>query len=224
MSPPNDPLAQINDNLARFFQHADQLLVEWKQHGEELRAIVEGEAGKLRSTLSTTLESAGREAARNIDVENALGDSVRRLRGELERLANGTAGLQSMSTTARRSPPWLLVSAITANIMLLAVIVLLLRKGDGGSSTEAREAVALPSPVSLDAAPPPADAAPRPDAAPPAAAVLCRDFLGEPSADRAKAFLQEATAELCGPDGKRAAEELGEALAPAPKKPRRNKR
>jgi hypothetical protein len=99
--PAEDALATMNDHLARFFQHADVLLREWKVYGDELRTSLDTQVRELQGTVAGAVTEAGRAAADKLDgqvdravaqsvnrsVERSLGESMEGLRRELDELA-----------------------------------------------------------------------------------------------------------------------------------------
>jgi hypothetical protein len=170
-----DPLAQLNEHFARFLQHADGLLREW------------------RSAIDAQTKDVQRRVAREVDaqLEQQVGDSLRRLRDEVDRLtrAIGGAGARrpgspaaAVEPPAGRTRSCALAALVSANVLLVAVLALGIKqcaesgtvhpdRSAGGAGAESKDAGAeskdapTPPPDAAPAVAPPADAAP-PDAAP----------------------------------------------------------
>lgn len=106
----------MNEHLARFFQHADLLLHEWKAHGEAVRALLDSQARNLEVTITSAVTSAGQRAASSLDgqvsralsqsvdraAEDALGQSLAQLRQEVETMARMA---RQASTEMQARPP-----------------------------------------------------------------------------------------------------------------------
>src|SRR5688572_16380574 len=59
-------LANLDDHLGRFLQHADGLLDDWSRHGSQLRAAVETEIGRLSEAIAEAVEAAGERAGAQV--------------------------------------------------------------------------------------------------------------------------------------------------------------
>jgi hypothetical protein len=197
--PTADPLATLSDHLARLLQHADALLGEWQRYGDQVRGRLDGQVDELAQAVGTALERSGREAAGRLDrqLDQHVGERLAALRAEIDRLREQAAGaaLAGGGTSALGRAPRggglvLLVLAVSANLMLAALLVVSLRGG--------ADAAAVP-----DAGPPPAPALP---------AATCEAALDPDDPGAAAVFLERA-AELCGD---RADQVRAALTAPAP--------
>ena len=54
-------LEELNDQLARFLQHADQLLEDWARFGAQVRTTVDQEVGRIEQAAA---EAGEREIGR----------------------------------------------------------------------------------------------------------------------------------------------------------------
>ncbi len=124
MSKPEERIADdVAEHLARLFEHADQLLLEWKRYSEN-----------LRGTLDQQAVEAGEHAAK----------AMRASLGEL------SAHSREKSGQGSDRGPWIWV--VASNIVVGVVLALLiLGKGASGSRGVATAADAAPV-VAVDAA------------------------------------------------------------------------
>jgi hypothetical protein len=150
-------LEELNDQLARFLQHADQLLEDWARFGAQVRATVDAEIGRVEQGVAEAGERATRDLAAQVDkvavarVEKAIGDGLQRLRVELDRAGRATAVTPPAAATPDRR---LLAGVIAANLLLVLVLtVVWLRGGAGGPPAAASidAGVAGPSAAVVDA-------------------------------------------------------------------------
>jgi len=212
---PGERLAELNDHLGRFLQHADQLLEEWGRFGAQVRTTVDGEVGRIDQAVSGAVDRAadraGRELAGRLDsqvaerVDRALGEGVTRLRTDLDRLARTARGLADADAGGgRRDTGRLtLIAVVGANVMLAALLVLGVRDCDRGGSA--------PAPL---AAPPPAVDAGAP-AMDPAVEKACAALVTGWS-DEAAALVVRVGATRCGPGADAVAARFAERVAPPP--------
>ena len=205
-----DSLAQLNDHFARFLQHADTLLEEWKTYGDKLRASMDGEVRGLHDKVSVAVERAGKTAAANLDgqVGAALGDGLARLRGEVDQLtkltSSATASIRAGGGGAKTSPSRstiVLGALVLANLMLAVLIGMGARScaRDDSNSGRAGAAMAPPDAGTQVVSAPTVDAAAAPvaDAAPPAPE-FCTALAADYELAAATLFV-EAAAATCGP-------------------------
>ena len=214
MSRPPDSIEVMNDHMARFFRHADQLLTEWKEYGDRLRGSIDAEAEHLRASVAEAMRTAGQEAGANIDMERALGNSLVRLRREVDQLASKVSAAKG--GVGLGNGRWVLVGVAAANAMLIVMLVMSVR---GCRSQEQAEpaAGAVPSAVLPSDAAVPVDAAPAVDAAPSAAQSACLTLDEGATSEEVRAFVGAAAAELCGPQAGQAETIIDKHLV-APKK------
>jgi hypothetical protein len=209
-----DPLARLSDHLGRLLGHADELLAEWQGHADGVRARLDAqarEAGKaFEEAVAGALAEAGSASA--AELERAFGASAAKLRSDLERARQAAADLDAhMQRVAggvkppavdelraiagkldairrgKSGTPWALALGVTANLLVVAVLVLVwTRTADRPTGPVAQ-------------APPPAPAAPvvvpdAPPAPPPAAKRPCSELAG----DTAAKLVAECVAHVCG--------------------------
>ena len=203
-----DQLAELNDHLGRFLQHADQLLDEWARFGAQVRASVDAEVGRLDEATAGAVDRAADRAGRALEarlddkvaerVDRTLGEGVTRLRGELDRMARAARGLADAEGGQRRGDlsRVTLFAAIGANVLLVALLVLAAR--DCGAAASVAPA------ASVTAAP---------DAGVTALQQACATLIGGWSDDAAAIVLRAGTA-ACGPGAEMVAERFAERMAP----------
>ncbi len=180
--PTDDALATMNDQLARFFRHADGLLREWQSYGDKLRASIDAQVKGLSATVAAAVEDAGKNAAARLDgqVEKGVQDSLARLRRELESLtrlakqsaerahvAATTAGTGTSADPAprpkrartathhhtRARSGAILLAITTANVMLAVLLVMSFRSCRDDKKPHKAAAPSLSVPAAVDAAP-----------------------------------------------------------------------
>jgi hypothetical protein len=141
-------LDDVSDHLGEVLRRADDLLAEWSKFGGQVRAQVEREAAAVGEVVEGAI---GRAAAAGID--RAIGDRLRALTVELERLEQRTRAA-SRAVVEQRDGDRRILWAVVAGIVLanaLLVVVLLRRP----------EAAPVAEPIRMDApATQPAEAAP----------------------------------------------------------------
>lgn len=149
-------LDDVSDHLGEVLRRADELLAEWSRFGAQVRAQVEREAAAIGEVVDGAV---GRAAAGGLD--RAIGDRLRALTGELERLEQRTRAASRVAVEQRatdRRLIWAVVAGIAlANALL---VVLLLRRPEPAAAAE---------PVRIEpatAARPPVEAAPAPTVEP----------------------------------------------------------
>jgi len=143
-------LDDVSDHLGEVLRRADDLLTEWGKFGAQVRAQVEHEAGAIGAVVDGAI---GRAAATGID--HAIGDRLRALTGELERIEQ-RARSASRAVVEQREADRRILWAVVAGIVLAnaLLVVLILRKP---------EAAPVAEPIRIDApAQPAAAAAPGP--------------------------------------------------------------
>jgi hypothetical protein len=203
-------LAELNDHLGRFLEHADQLLDEWARFGAQVRTSVDAELGRIDHAVDGAVagaaERAGRELAARLDaqvaqrVDRSLGEGVARLRTELDRLANTAKAIGAGQARRPDLGRWTLIAAISANALVAVVLAVVLLRGGGP------EAPAAALPVAIDAGAPAVATDPAVDRA-------CAALVAGWSADAAATVARAGTA-ACGPAADTVADRLAEQWAP----------
>jgi hypothetical protein len=146
-------LDDVSDHLGEVLRRADDLLTEWGRFGAQVRAQVEREAAAIGEVVDGAV---GRAAAAGID--RAIGDRLRALTAELERIEQ-RARAASRAVVEQRAADRRILWAVVAGIVLAnaLLVVLILRKPDAAPVAE---------PIRLDAPAQPAAPAPAPSAMP----------------------------------------------------------
>lgn len=221
-----DSLAQLNDHFARFLQHADSLLDEWKSYGDQLRSSIDSEVHGLQSKMATAVENAGKTAAANLDgqVETSLGEGLARLRGEVDQLTKLTsnaaasvrAGGGSATSGAPSRSPLVLGALLVANAMLAVLLVMSARSCSSSDGAGGAAVVEVPDAAAEVAVAPPPDAAPPIDAVPPPPE-YCAALTDDYELAAAKLFVESA-ASVCGEAADAVKENLTYNLPAKPKK------
>src|SRR5215475_4804754 len=145
-------LDDVSDHLGEVLRRADDLLAEWGRFGTQVREQVEREAAAIGEVVDGAV---GRAAATGID--RAIGDRLRALTAELERIEQ-RARAASRAVVEQREADRRILWAVVAGIVLAnaLLVVLILRKPDAAPVAE---------PIRLDAPAQPA-AAPAASATP----------------------------------------------------------
>lgn len=194
-------LEELNDQLARFLQHADQLLDDWARFGAQVRATVEQEAARIEQGVAEAGERATRQLGGQVDklaterVERAIGDGLKRLKAELDRAGRATAVAAPAPASIDRR---LLGGVVIANVLLVILLAVTLLRGGGQA--------AAPVASVVDAGP-----------AAPSADVIeaCRALLGGWS-DEAAAIVVRVGTLACGDDASAVADTLRAHLTAPP--------
>jgi hypothetical protein len=146
-------LDDVSDHLGEVLRRADDLLAEWGRFGAQVRGQVEREAAAIGEVVDSAV---GRAAATGID--RAIGDRLRALTTELERIEQRTRAA-SRAVVEQRDADRRILWAVVAGIVLAnaLLVVLILRKP---------EAAPVAEPIRLDAPAPSPAAPPAPSATP----------------------------------------------------------
>ncbi len=136
---PGGQLEELNDQLARFLQHADQLVEEWARFGADVRRTVDGEVARIDQAVADAAERALRDAGAQIDrlaaerIEKTVEHAVARWRGEPERAAKLATSGGGTSASAVAAPAGvgrgLVAAVVLANLLLVVLLVVTLRRG-----------------------------------------------------------------------------------------------
>lgn len=192
-------LEELNESLARFLQHADQLLEDWARFGSQVRATVDQEAARIEQVVAEAGARATEKLAGKVDaiaqarVDKAVNDGLARVKAELERAGRATAVAAPPPAAADQR---LLVGVAAANVLLVVLLAVTWMRG----GSKAAPAAAVP----VDAGAPAVSAA-----------VLdaCRLLAAGWDADAA-IVVWRVGAEACGADAAAVAERMREHLAP----------
>jgi hypothetical protein len=168
-------LDDVSDHLGEVLRRADDLLAEWGKFGAQVRDQVEREAAAIGAVVDGAV---GRAAATGID--RAIGDRLRALTAELERIEQ-RARAASRAVVEQRGADRRILWGVVAGIVLAnaLLVVLILRKP---------EAAPVADPIRLDA--------PAQPAAVPAAAPGATPDPAGPAAGSAGAVSPEAAGSL----------------------------
>ena len=146
---PGGQLEELNDQLGRFLQHADQLVEEWARFGADVRRTVDGEVGRIDQAVIEAVDRAAREVNQQVDrvaadrVERAIDQGLARLRAEIERggrtasvgLGGGgtsaaLASSSAASSSAAAAPARFLLGAVVLADLLLVLLLVMVWRGD----------------------------------------------------------------------------------------------
>lgn len=197
---PGAQLEELNDQLARFLQHADQLLEDWARFGAQVRASVDGEVTRIGEATAEAGDRAVARAAAQIDkvaverVERAVADGVVKLRAELDRAGRATAVVAPPPPAPNRA---VLGAVVLANILLVVLLAVTFLRG-GKPAT----------------APPPVDAGPT--AGVPAEVLEACAGLVEAWSEDDAAIVMRAGTDACGSYAAAVTEQLYDHLAAPP--------
>lgn len=125
-------LDDVSDHLGEVVRRADDLLAEWGRFGAQVRAQVEHEAAAIGAVVDGAV---GRAAATGID--RAIGDRLRALTAELERIEQ-RARAASRAVVEQREADRRILWAVVAGIVLAnaLLVVLILRKPEAAPVAE----------------------------------------------------------------------------------------
>lgn len=125
-------LEELNDQLARFLQHADQLLEDWARFGSQVRATVDQEVARIEQAAAEAGERATRQLAGQVDkvatarVEKAIGKGLERIEAELARAGRATAVPPPAAPPVDRR---LVGGVIAANALLVILLLMTWLRG-----------------------------------------------------------------------------------------------
>lgn len=130
-----EQLEELNDQLARFLQHADQLVDEWAKFGADVRRTVDAEVARIDGAVADATERALTNAAAQVDrvaadrIEKTVEHAIARWRGDpAPRVASGGGGTSAASTSAAGSSRGLIAAIVLADVLLVILLVVALRK------------------------------------------------------------------------------------------------
>ena len=157
-----EQLEELNDQLGRFLQHADQLVEDWARFGADVRRTVDTEVGRIDQAVVDAVDRASRQLEAEADrvaadkVQRAIDHAMQKLRGSLAAGGGGTSAASpaaAASAAAAQGPArYLLGAVVLADLLLVILLVMVWRKDpapaaaakDGGAAigTAADSAVA----------------------------------------------------------------------------------
>jgi hypothetical protein len=154
-------LDDVSDHLGEVLRRADGLLADWGRFGAQVREQVEREAAAIGQVVDGAV---GRAAATGID--RAIGDRLRALTAELERIEQ-RARAASRAVVEQREADRRILWAVVAGIVLAnaLLVVLILRKPE---AAPVAEPIRLDAPATSSSAAAPAAPSATPDPAGPA--------------------------------------------------------
>ena len=122
MREPARALDEVSDHLGEVLRRADELLVEWSRFGGQVRAQVEREATAIGQVVDGAVERAA-----GAGIDRAIGDRLRALTAELERLeqrARTASRAVVDQRAADRRVLWVVVAGVVlANALLVALLL-----------------------------------------------------------------------------------------------------
>lgn len=138
----------INDQLARFLEHADQLVEEWAKFAADVRRTVDTEVSRIDGAVAEATERALQNASNHVDriaadrIEKTVEHAIARWRGDppAPRVAAGGGGT-SAGAASDGSIRRLVLAVVVADLLLVVLLVMAFRKdkpaaaaaGAGGS-------------------------------------------------------------------------------------------
>ena len=131
---PGDQLEELNDQLARFLQHADQLVDEWAKFGADVRRTVDAEVARIDAAVADATERALHDASAQVDrvaadrIEKTVEHAVARWRGDPPRVAPGGGGTSAAVAAGGGFSRGVLAAILLADALLVVLLVVALRK------------------------------------------------------------------------------------------------
>ncbi len=132
--PPGDQLEELNDQLARFLQHADQLVDEWAKFGADVRRTVDAEVARIDGAVADATERALANASAQVDrvaaerIEKTVEHAAARWRGDPPRVASGGGGTATAAAGGGGLARGVLLAVLVADALLVVLLVVALRK------------------------------------------------------------------------------------------------
>ncbi|HUQ07928.1 MAG TPA: hypothetical protein VM261_35780 [Kofleriaceae bacterium] len=141
-------IEDVNEQLARFLEHADQLVEEWAKFAVDVRRTVDSEVARIDGAVADATERALQNASAQVDrvaadrIEKTVEHAVARWRGEppAPRVSGGGTSAANAGAGASRG---LIGAILLADALLVVLLILALRKdspapsengGGGGAS------------------------------------------------------------------------------------------
>lgn len=131
---PGDQLEELNDQLARFLQHADQLVDEWAKFGADVRRTVDAEVARIDGAVADATERALANTSAQVDrvaaerIEKTVEHAAARWRGDPPRVASGGGGTATSTASGGGLARGVLLAVLVANALLVVLLVVALRK------------------------------------------------------------------------------------------------
>jgi hypothetical protein len=126
-------IEDINDQLARFLEQADQLVEEWAKFASDVRRTVDTEVARIDTAVADATERALQNASAQVDrvaadrIEKTVEHAIARWRGEppAPRVAAGGGGT---SNAPDGSIKRLLIAVVVADLLLVVLLVMAFKK------------------------------------------------------------------------------------------------
>jgi hypothetical protein len=126
-------IEDVNDQLARFLEQADQLVEEWAKFASDVRRTVDTEVARIDTAVADATERALQNASAQVDriaadrIEKTVEHAIGRLRGEppAPRVAAGGGGTSNAPDGSIRR---LVLAVVVADILLVVLLVMSFKK------------------------------------------------------------------------------------------------
>lgn len=132
---PGDQLEELNDQLARFLQHADQLVDEWAKFGADVRRTVDAEVARIDGAVADATERALANTSAQVDrvaaerIEKTVEHAAARWRGDPPRVASGGGGTATSAAAGGGGlARGVLLAVLVADALLVVLLVVALRQ------------------------------------------------------------------------------------------------
>jgi len=133
-------IEDVNEQLARFLGHADQLVEEWAKFGADVRRTVDTEVNRIDAAVAEATERALQNAAAQVDrvaadrIEKTVEHAIARWRGDpAPRVVAGGGGTSAAAPAG--IPRGLMAAILLADALLVVLLVVALRKDKPSSSS-----------------------------------------------------------------------------------------
>lgn len=129
-------IEDVNEQLARFLEHADQLVEEWAKFAADVRRTVDTEVARIDVAVAEATERALENASAKVDrvaadrIEKTVEHAVARWRGDppAPRVAAGGGGTAASSATSGGVARGLVAAVVVADLLLVVLLVMALKK------------------------------------------------------------------------------------------------
>jgi hypothetical protein len=126
-------IEDVNDQLARFLEHADQLVEEWAKFASDVRRTVDTEVARIDTAVADATERALTNASAQVDrvaadrIEKTVEHAIARWRGEppAPRVAAGGGGTSNAPDGSLKR---LVFAVVVADILLVILLVMSFKK------------------------------------------------------------------------------------------------
>ena len=146
-------LDDVSDHLGEVLRRADELLADWSRFGAQVRVQVERDTAAIGEVVEGAIARAG-----TAGIDRAIGDRLRALTAEIERIEQRTRAA-SRAAAEQREADRRILWAVVAGIVLAnaLLVVLILRRPE---APPVAEPIRIDPPPSAIAQPPAEGAAP----------------------------------------------------------------